>query len=288
MTTEFGRGLMPTSASVAGRCELYMFGGPYLVIDGRRHELPEGGKRLIAFLALAGRRVERRVVAGALWPMVVNERAAGNLRSVLWRLRGAGLDVVASDNNAIQLAEGTVIDLQLMFDWATRLIEGRATDTDLAMGTWRLNPLELLPGWYDDWVVFERERLRQRVLHGLEALSRLLVTEQRYAEAVEAAMAVVTADPLRESAQRLLVEAHLAEGNVSEARRSFETYSELVYQELLVPPGAELAALLGASSRPTPQPPAADRHPGSRSPSTRRADQLAAPRSGCAARRFPA
>jgi hypothetical protein len=71
--------------------------------------------------------------------------------------------------------------------------------------------LELLPGWYDDWVLLEREPLRQRVLHGLEALSRHLVRAGRFAEAVEAAMVAVAVEPLRESAQRALVTAHLAE-----------------------------------------------------------------------------
>ena len=76
----------------------------------------------------------------------------------------------------------------------------------------------VLPGWYDDWVLIERERLRQRVCRALERLSGEMVRQARYAEAVEAALITVLADPLRESAQRVLIEASLAEGNWTEAR----------------------------------------------------------------------
>jgi DNA-binding SARP family transcriptional activator len=90
----------------------------------------------------------------------------------------------------------------------------------------------------------ERERVRQRLLHALDALSRQLVVRQRCAEAVEAAMMAVSAEPLRESAQRMLIEAHLAEGNWVEARRSFEVYRDLLYRELGVEPDPQLAAMV--------------------------------------------
>ena len=109
-----------------------------------------------------------------LWPIGNDVRAAGNLRSALWRLRGAGIDLLESDNCALRLHPDTVVDLHVVSDWAARLIEGRACVDDLNTGAWRSNALELLPGWYDDWVVFERERLRHRVLHGLESLGRYL------------------------------------------------------------------------------------------------------------------
>ena len=57
------------------------------------------------------------------------------------------------------------------------------------------------------------------MLHALEALSRALTIMGRYGEAVEAALTAIVAEPLRESAQRALLEAHLAESNLIEARR---------------------------------------------------------------------
>ena len=62
-------------------------------------------------------------------------------------------------------------------------------------------------------------------------------------------MAVIAVDPLRESAQRLLVQAHLAEGNVGEALRCYQRYRALAEYELQVEPSAELTALLHPLSR---------------------------------------
>ena len=68
------------------------------------------------------------------------------------------------------------------------LIEGRSTERDLAISPWVADALDLLPGFYDDWALMERERVRQRTLHALEALSEKLVAAGRFADAIEAAM----------------------------------------------------------------------------------------------------
>ncbi len=188
--------------------------------------------------------MDRRHAAGSLWPEGNDERASGNLRSALWRLRCANIDVVEGDKQFLRLRPGTLVDVKVVSDWAERLAEGSATLADLRVVTWRTAAMDLLPGWYDDWVIFERERIRQRLLHALEALSRHLIADGRYAEAVEAAIIAVSADPLRETANRVLVEAHLAEGNLVEACRAYQRYRDLIRRELGVEPGSELASLV--------------------------------------------
>ena len=101
---------------------------------------------------------------------------------------------------------------------ARQLLEGRQTLDDLSPASFAA---DLLPSWYDDWVIVERERLRQIRVHALEELSRRLAAGHRYGDAIDAALAAIAADPLRESAHRRLIEAHLAEGNVSEAIRQY-------------------------------------------------------------------
>jgi DNA-binding SARP family transcriptional activator len=225
-----------------------LFGGPYIMHNGDRLEVPDGSKRLLVFVALNAGRVERRYAAGSLWPEGSDERAGGNLRSALWRLKCAGIDVVESDKCTLGMRRGTVVDVGVVDEWAARLVEGSAGATDLCLVNWRWEAMDLLPGWYDDWVIFERERIRQRLLHALEALSRRLVEVNRCAEAVDAAISAVSADPLRESANRVLIEAHLAEGNLIEARRTYERYCDSVRRELGVDPGEELASLVRVGS----------------------------------------
>jgi DNA-binding SARP family transcriptional activator len=221
------RSLEPPDAAV-----VHLFAGPYLTLGPERQEVPEGSKQLLAFVALRRRRVERRQAAGALWPLGDDERAAGNLRSALWRLRRAGIDILVTDKWSLALNPDVLVDLHLAEQWATRLIEGRAVPHDLAISPWVADALDLLPGFYDDWALMERERIRQRILHALEALSEKLATAGRFADAIEAAMLATSAEPLRESAQRALIKAHIAEGNMTEARRSYLAYHDLMRREL--------------------------------------------------------
>ena len=72
---------------------------------------------------------------------------------------------------------------------------------------------DLLPDWYDDWLEIERERLRQLRVHALEHLGEHALRRGRFGAAIDRALAAIAADPLRESAHRLLIRAYIAEGN---------------------------------------------------------------------------
>lgn len=237
--------LVRVLAPWAGRAPaLHVLGGPYAVVDGERRELPEGCRRVLALVALRHRPLERRVVAGSLWPVGGDRRAAGNLRSALWRLRGAGVELLDADGGTLALRPDVLVDLRLASEWALRLIKGDPRPSDLDDTSWQAAALDLLPGWDDDWVLFERERLRQRLLHGLEAMSRLLASAGRPAEAVDAALTAVAVDPLRESAQHALAEAHLACGNREDAADGVRRYGELLRRDLAAEPGPRLLALV--------------------------------------------
>ena len=179
----------------SGALVVHLFAGPYVTVGTQRREVPEGSKQLLAFVALRGRRVERRHAAGTLWPFGNEERAAGNLRSALWRLRRAGINVLAVDKWSLALCTHVVVDLHVMDQWATRLIQGTAAGHDLEISPSVSEALDLLPGWYDDWALMERERIRQRLLHALEALSVRLACLGRFGDAVDAALLAVGAEP---------------------------------------------------------------------------------------------
>lgn len=232
---------------------LNLFGGPYITTGGCRVEVPEGSKKLLAFVALCGGRVTRRQAAGSLWPEGDDVRAAGNLRSALWRLKGCGVGVLDADKVSVWLRTGTVVDLDIMHSWAARLVGGCPLADDICVFRWRADHLDLLPGWYEDWVTFEREHVRQQLLHALEALAGHLIALGRLAEAVEVATVAVSIEPLRESAQGALVQAHLSEGNVVEARRAYLLYRELLLNELGVEPGDALTCLVASTRSPSPR-----------------------------------
>ncbi len=223
---------------------VHLFGGPYVSVDGTRLVVPQGSRRLVAFLALRRGTVERSYLAGSLWPAGDEPRAQGNLRSALWRLRRAGIEIVVADKWSMALAPDVAVDVEHVAEWAGRLVSGCPTEADLSMAGVPPDALDLLPGWYEDWAVIGRERVRQRVMHALEALSRDLVQRRRLIEAVEVGRAAVAAEPLRESAQRVLVEALLALGNRAEAAQAFVEFQALLARDLGVEPSAELRALV--------------------------------------------
>ena len=115
---------------------------------------------------------------------------------------------------------------------------------------------DLLPGWDDDWLLLERERVRQIHLHALEALSTRLRVSGRFGRAIEAALAAVAAEPLRESAHNALMAAHLGEGNIAEAHRQYRRYERILWDELRLSPlhtFEQLRMLYGAVSSTAPR-----------------------------------
>ena len=75
-------------------------------------------------------------------------------------------------------------------------------------------------------LIIERERFHQLRLRALECICEALTAKGDYAGALEAALAAIAAEPLRESAHRALIGVHLAEGNRAEAVRQFGLRSD--------------------------------------------------------------
>jgi DNA-binding SARP family transcriptional activator len=240
---------VPTDDSRTRDITVHLLGGPYVSVRGDRLSVPEGSKRLLAFVALRGGPVARRHVAGTLWPIGDDGRAAGNLRSALWRLRGSGIDVLRCDKWSLSLLDDVAVDVGQLKTWADRMIAGHPTGRDLDRVKLEIGALDLLPGCYDDWTILERERLRQRVLHALEAQSRFLSAANRHADAVDAALAAVRAEPLRESAQRTLIEAYLGEDDWVEAQRTLDCYRDVLDRELGLSPSPDLVQLVDHAAR---------------------------------------
>jgi DNA-binding SARP family transcriptional activator len=225
-----------------------------LVVDGVAVEVPSSAQRVVAYLALQSRPQQRVAVASSLWIDVAESRASANLRAALWRLDDVRDRVVAARASCLSLAPDVDVDVVAAVREARWLLdarqdpEGRPPVAERCTSELDLLSGDLLPTWDEDWILFERERLRQLRIHAIEALSDALRRTGRHAEAVEAGLAAVDADPLRESAQRVLIEAHLAEGNLADARRQFASFQCLLATELGVEPSPRLRALVGLAS----------------------------------------
>lgn len=203
---------------------------------------PLSAQRLVAFLAFQERALQRIYVAGRLWPESTEERALASLRSALWRANQAAVPLIRAVDTRLALDPRVRIDIHEASLQAQRLVDGTAGD-EIGLADFLLTG-ELVPDWYDDWLVIERERLRQLRMHALEALSARLLAGARYGEAAETALWAIAGEPLRESAHRALIRVHLAEDNPSEALRQYELFRDLLRTQLGLRPSPQLRQLV--------------------------------------------
>lgn len=208
--------------------------------------MPMAAQRIFAFLALRGGMVKRATVAGTLWPEASESHACSNLRSVLSRLQGAPRKALETSKFELGLARNVTVDIRQAQMLAYRLFdrELRPDPSDLGIDAVTALSSDLLPDWYDNWVLTEAEDWRQVRLHALEALADRLIATHRWGAAAGAAGAAVRADPLRETARAALIQLHLAEGNQSEAVREFARYRALLHAELGLEPTPRLRHLI--------------------------------------------
>jgi DNA-binding SARP family transcriptional activator len=202
--------------------------------------LTKGSQRILAFLALEDRDVERDAVAYHLWPDKTEERATANLRSALWRIRQQPAALLITTAARVRLHPDVWVDArdgvrELLASSAEAILSG---DAAIAMRG------ELLPDWYDEWLLVERERLRQLRLHALEDAARRLIASGAYARAIDAGLRAIAVEPLRESAHELVITAHIAEGNTCEARRQYERLVTVLNHDLGVEPSPTVRDLV--------------------------------------------
>ena len=228
-----------SSTLVQQTVRLSLLGGFRLEVGSSPVTVRDGGQRVIAYIALQDRPVHRERLASSLWLDKPDARAAANLRSALWRLRQQGADIIHVDGSSLRLSDCVNVDVREATARAWRVIEGRVNAADLDQ---LVQPCDLLTDWYDEWVIIERERLHQLHLHALEGLCRSLLDAGRAARAIDAALALMRVDPLRESGHRLLIEAHVQEGNWVEVIRSSRRYVDTMLEQL----GLDVSDRLGA------------------------------------------
>jgi DNA-binding SARP family transcriptional activator len=212
-----------------------------LSCGGEAVALPMSAQRMLAFVALSDRPVLRSYVAGSLWLNSCERRAHANLRSALWRLSASGLRVIVASSPHLVLDRSVSVDLRERERIARSLMLGGGSgDVDLDCAALAA---DLLPDWYDDWVVFERERYRQLRLGALETLCERLLVAGRIGEALDAALTAVAGEPLRESAHRAVMAVHIAHGNTGEAVRQHDLFRDLLAAQLGLEPSERMRRL---------------------------------------------
>jgi DNA-binding SARP family transcriptional activator len=222
------------SLTLLGAWGLYWNGNPRIVSARQQH--------LLTALALHGRR-SRAYLAGLLWPDSPQVRAAGSLRSCIWQLVHQFPGLLAGTHDPVSLNPGVQVDLAVVRACLTS-IEEQVPEAYSVASLRLLDDAELLPGTYTDWIVFSQERLRLRRLNAAEALADEFLARGSYNVATDAASLALAIEPLRESAERLLIRSYLAAGNQAEAMNGYGVFRSRVRQQIGSEPSADTRRLI--------------------------------------------
>jgi DNA-binding SARP family transcriptional activator len=212
---------------------------------GCRIALPLGAQRLLAFLALQNDGAHRAAAAEQLWPDCTPYRAAANLRSALCQGRRLGcVTAIETVGPRLTLSPTVRVDLYRVRESARQVIEG-VQPLPIDWACLVSDPgRDLLPGWVEDWLILERERWDQMRVYALEGLAQQFQAAGQYLPALQAALAAMAVDPIRESAHRIVIEVHLAEGNVANALKRYHDYRAYLRRELNVAPSPQMTQLV--------------------------------------------
>jgi DNA-binding SARP family transcriptional activator len=226
---------------------------------------------LLAYLMLHRDAPQSRAhLAFLFWPDTTESQARTNLRYLLHHLRRAlpnadsYLDVSVQTLQwrpdapfALDVADFTTAladaDQAPQMSDAAELREALERAVALYKG-------DLLPSCYDDWIIPQREELRQAYLSALERLVSMLEERRDYQAAIRNAQRLLRYDPLHEATYRRLIRLHALNGDRAGALRVYHTCTTVLRRELDVEPSAATREayeqLLGAESRPSPTVPA--------------------------------
>jgi DNA-binding SARP family transcriptional activator len=167
------------------KLEIHLLGQFNVLKDQEPVEIPSRpAQSLLAHLAMSSGTAHRREkLAGLLWPEADESNARSNLRHALWRLRKAiGDEYFLADKISIAFnAEAEYrLDTAILGGGSDqgRSIKDLIEEVSMYGG-------ELLPGFYDDWVILERERYRALFEKEVQILLDRLVEEESWGDVLE-------------------------------------------------------------------------------------------------------
>lgn len=213
-----------------------------LTLNGTVLDLGHTGERLVAFLALEDRSPTRDQVAAELWPEARQSQAAASLRRALSIVRRCVPGLVRREANRLALTSEVSVDARAQRDLIDAITTGEQCTAD--GHELRLLRGDLLPDWDELWLGTVRQELRLLRLLSLEAVAATALAERRPGAALATALAAVHDEPLRESAHRLVIEAHLAQGNQAAAAQQYWRYRDQLWDDLRILPSAAMENLV--------------------------------------------
>jgi WD40 repeat protein/class 3 adenylate cyclase len=216
-------------------------------LDGKRIVISSrSGQSLLAYLAMtAGTPHRREKLAGTIWPDSSDETARRNLRQELWRIRKAIPHEGLGETNDYLLSDEFTITFNPEADtWLdVAMLERPAADLQSMTSSLSLYQGELLPGFYDDWIVLERERIQALFEARMDQLVGRLVDEERWAAVQEQCERWLAFGNAPEPAYRALMLSYNARGDMARVSATYKRCVDDLREQFGVEPSTETHVL---------------------------------------------
>ena len=226
-----------------GTLEVRLLGKFELSRDGKPVAIPSRpAQSLFAYLILsAGTAHRRERLAGLLWPDSSEESARENLRHGLWRLRKAveaaparkqGAPFIIADDMSISFNA----EANYRVDAATiDEIDAEKASTDELIEALSSYEGELLPGFYEEWVLLERGHLQAAFERKMSRLLDRLAGERHWPEVLTLGERWIAFGQKPESAYRALMTAHAALGDMPKVAAAYERCAKALMESGIEP-----------------------------------------------------
>lgn len=223
--------------------------------DGQALRLPPSTQSLFAYLILFHKRSHtRESLADLFWEDVPHKNARRCLSTTLWRLKK---ELPQGDSCLIISDAGTVQFSYTNREWIDILSFEEKANYGLQMPLEEMSPEgaalleealtlyrgDLLDGYYDEWVLRERERLHLLYLRSLSRLMRYYGGQNQLVKGIIYGRRLLAVDPLREQIHRELMQLHMRKGERSLAIKQYELCRYVLADELGIAPMQETQSL---------------------------------------------
>lgn len=228
---------------------------------------------LLACLALNGERppVTREHLADLLWPDSSPEAARHSLRQSVASLRRhleppgtpRGSVLIAHGHQSLSLNPEAVTVDTIAFEKAIRSaaqLKGKPGERSALETALEICRGELLDGYFDDWVLAERQRLNALFLSALQTVITLCRQQNENETALRFALQYAALSPLEEDPQATAITLYQDLRRPDDGRRHFDAFARRLSEQLSEKPSPELTALLQEVSEVS-APPRTDRKP---------------------------
>jgi WD40 repeat protein/basic membrane lipoprotein Med (substrate-binding protein (PBP1-ABC) superfamily)/DNA-binding SARP family transcriptional activator len=230
--------------------KVYLLGQFKIEANSEPVEIPSRpAQSLLAFLILnSGTNYRREKLAGLFWPDASEANARGYLRQALWRIRKAFEGASVQWQDYLQINEISISFITKANYWVDAAIilnrrEASAWQVPDLVEALELYRGELLPGFYDEWVVLERERLLAAFELKMQLLLELLIKGRAWYEVMEWSERWIALGGAPEPAFWALMLAHAGTGDRAGVVGVYNRCVEKLNNELGVQPSKELQEL---------------------------------------------